>query len=494
MDAQGYYVIKCFDEMWYEETLNDLWEVKVQNDQFALISKLDQNCKIVVKTPCGVTDMFELSNIVLQGSVMGPIKCSVQMDTIGRDALVTGIGTYKYKNTVDIPSLAMIDDILGISNCGDESIELNAIINSKIEMKKLRLSDDKCYKIHICKKTDECSQILKVHEKPMKVKKQATYLGDVICATGTIDATIDQRCQKSVGIITQISSLLSSISLGTFHFDIAMVLRESQLINSVMTNSEIWHNVLVRHTESLEKMDLCLFRKILNAHSKTAAESFYFEMGKYPLRFTWAKRRFMYLWEILHRDKDELIRKVYEAQKLQYCKGDCFQIVKEERMKYDISESDDDIAKTSQDKFRKIVEKKVNQFAIKYLKGLAEKHSKSSKLAAQQFGKKDYFNNRRLSKEDVQLLFQLRTRMLDCKANFPNQYGNILVCRMCKNENTIEDEDHILKCKTLNTEEYAVNFKFVYGTSEEQYEVTKIFKKVMRKRTLMLSILDGPVC
>ena len=74
----------------------------------------------------------------------------------------------------------MIDDILGISNCGDESIELNAIINSKIEMKKLRLSDDKCYKIHICKKTDECSQILKVHEKPMKVKKQATYLGDVM--------------------------------------------------------------------------------------------------------------------------------------------------------------------------------------------------------------------------------------------------------------------------------------------------------------------------
>ena len=118
-------------------------------------------------------------------------------------------------------------------------------------------------------------------------------------------------------------------------------------------------------------MDLCLFRKILNAHSKTAAESFYFEIGKYPLSFTWAKRRFMYLWEILHRDKDELIRKVYEAQKLQYCKGDYFQIVKEERMKYDISESDDDIAKTSQDKFRKIVEKKVNQFAIKYLKGLA---------------------------------------------------------------------------------------------------------------------------
>ena len=118
--------------------------------------------------------MFELSRIVLQGSVLGPIKCSVQMDTIGRESLRTGIGIYKYKDTVDIPSLAMIDDIMAISTCGDDSIELNAIINAKIEAKKLRLSGDKCYKIHICKKTNECSQVLKVHDGTMKTVRQAT--------------------------------------------------------------------------------------------------------------------------------------------------------------------------------------------------------------------------------------------------------------------------------------------------------------------------------
>jgi hypothetical protein len=53
----------------------------------------------------------------------------------------------------------MIDDVIGLSACGDDSIELNSIINAKIEMKKLRLSEEKCYKIHICKKTDECSQM-----------------------------------------------------------------------------------------------------------------------------------------------------------------------------------------------------------------------------------------------------------------------------------------------------------------------------------------------
>ena len=98
-----------------------------------------------VKTPVGATEMFELEKIVLQGSVFGPIKCSVQMDTIGREALRSGFGVLKYKSTIDVPSLAMIYDVMGMSPCGDESIQLNAIINSKMEIKKLRLSEDKCF-------------------------------------------------------------------------------------------------------------------------------------------------------------------------------------------------------------------------------------------------------------------------------------------------------------------------------------------------------------
>ena len=182
----------------------------------------------MVKTPCGTTDMFELERLVLQGSVFGPIKCSVQMDTLGREALQTGEGLFKYKGVVDIPALAMIDDVFGMSSCGDKSIELNAIINAKMESKKLRLSDDKCFKIHFCKGNRECPQILKVHEKNMKNVTQAKYLGDIICESGTVDLTVEERGQKATGITSQISSMLSSISLGSFHFDIALVLRDDK--------------------------------------------------------------------------------------------------------------------------------------------------------------------------------------------------------------------------------------------------------------------------
>ena len=462
----------------------------MQDDKFALISKLDENCKIVVKTPCGVTDMFELQKIVLQGSVFGPIKCSVQMDTLGKDALQTGHGIFKYKNAVDVPSLAMIDDVMGMSTCGDASLELNAIINAKMESKKLRLSKDKCCKIHICRKAEQCTQTLKVHNENMKNASQLTYLGDVICENGLLDETILQRGQKAEGITTQITSILSSIHLGSFHFDIAMVLRDSLFINSIMSNSEIWHNVKSQHVQSLEKYDLSLLRKILNAHSKTANEAFFLELGKMPLRFILAKRRLMYLWHILHRDTEEIIWKIYEAQKVKCNKGDWFEIINIERRDNHVMQTDEEIACMSREKFKTLIDKKVEASAVKYLNKLAEPHSKSDFLVSEKFEKKPYFSDRRMLKEDVQLLFTLRTRMTNCKSNFKQQYVNNLMCRICASEGSFEDEDHILICPALTDGQTDVQFTDVYGDIDSQLHAVKVYKKVLRKRQVYLDMIE----
>ena len=70
-----------------------------------------------------------------------------------------------------------------------------------------------------------------------------------------------------------------------------------------------------KQVEILEEVDLMLMRKVMKSNVKTAKESFYLESGCLPIRFVIAKRRLMFLWNILKRDKKEMIRKVYEAQK-----------------------------------------------------------------------------------------------------------------------------------------------------------------------------------
>ena len=194
-----------------------------------------------------------------------------------------------------------------------------------------------------------------------------------------------------------------------------------------------------------------------------------------------------------------MVRKVYETQKLKPCKGDWFTIMQNERSKYEIEMSDIEISGISEYKFRKIIQEKISKQAISYLVGLASKHLKSTEIAAEGFGKKDYFNDRRFSKEDVQLLFALRTKMTDCKSNVSNQYGNNLIFRMCKELNCVKDEDRIFLGKTQNTTQYEVSFRFVMTNIDKQHRVTQIYKKVFRKRNVYLEArthdpsLDGPV-
>ena len=79
--------------------------------------------------------------------------------------------------------------------------------------------------------------------------------------------------------------------------------------------------------------------------------------------------------------------------------------------------------------------------------------------------KKAYFTDRRFSKEDVQLLFTLRTKMLDCKSNFSHLHGDDLGYRVCPE---------------LISEGHDVTFTDVYGNIDAQHAVTKVFKEILR--------------
>ena len=167
IDIQFYDLEKCFDAMWAEETMNDLYDAGVQDDKFALTSLMNEKCQVKVKTPVGDTDRFELNRIEMQGTVPAPLKCAVQIDTLGKYCYTYDTGLYMYRDICAVPALSMIDDIAGISQCQDKSIILNSIINAKIESKKLKFNLKKCFNMHIGPNKEQCPK-LKIHENSMK--------------------------------------------------------------------------------------------------------------------------------------------------------------------------------------------------------------------------------------------------------------------------------------------------------------------------------------
>ena len=101
---------QCFDSLWLEECLNDMYEGGFKNDKLNLLYTANNLVKIAVRTPVGKTNSEDISNAVIQGDVFGPILCSKQVETFAKECLEDNKYLYKYKNDVPIPPLSMVDD------------------------------------------------------------------------------------------------------------------------------------------------------------------------------------------------------------------------------------------------------------------------------------------------------------------------------------------------------------------------------------------------
>ena len=108
---------------------------------------------------------------------------------------------------VGIPPKEMCDDVLAITLCGHDSIETNAYINAKIELKKLELNKKKSHKIHYGKKNENCPE-LKAHEEEMSEALTESYLGDVISKGGTNEKNIQSRVGKGMGLVGTLINIL----------------------------------------------------------------------------------------------------------------------------------------------------------------------------------------------------------------------------------------------------------------------------------------------
>ena len=91
----------------------------------------------------------------------------------------------------------------------------------------------------------------------MKVSVDST----VLSSDGKNTANIKHRVSKGLGIVNQIITLLEAVSFGPQYFEIAILMRESMLVNGILTNSKTWYNLLKAEVKELEEVDKLFLRK-----------------------------------------------------------------------------------------------------------------------------------------------------------------------------------------------------------------------------------------
>jgi hypothetical protein len=145
----------------------------------------------------------------------------------------------------------MVDDVMTISSCGTDSIKVNAIVQAKIETKQLELGHPKCFNMHVGKKDKNLCPVLKVHGSEMLTSDREKYLGDILTTDGRIDQNIIDRYNKGMGKINEIMSILQEVSFGPHYFQMAILFRESILLSSMLSSSEVLYGISKTHIEKL---------------------------------------------------------------------------------------------------------------------------------------------------------------------------------------------------------------------------------------------------
>ena len=139
VDIQIYDLVKAFDVLWLQDTMNDLWDTlpeRSRDDRLGLVYQLSKENLVAVNTAVGQTDRVTIPEFTAQGGTWGPMLCSNTIDSVGKVSEQFG-QFYLYKNIARIIPLAMVDDLLAVRSCGFEAIEINITITINT-MKKLQ--------------------------------------------------------------------------------------------------------------------------------------------------------------------------------------------------------------------------------------------------------------------------------------------------------------------------------------------------------------------
>ena len=97
MDIQIYDVEKCFNALWLEDCMLDLFDTlppEARDDKLALVYQTNTENFVAVNTAVGQTERVNMRNIVMQGGKWGPLQCSNSMDKIGKKCVEKGDNLY----------------------------------------------------------------------------------------------------------------------------------------------------------------------------------------------------------------------------------------------------------------------------------------------------------------------------------------------------------------------------------------------------------------
>ena len=459
----------------------------MDDDKLNLLYIENNNANIAIKVNNKLSMRINVKDVIMQGSVWSSLKCTTSMDMLNKTALADTSLQYKYKGDESIPIgvMGFVDDTLGVSECGNAAIRKNAVINSFMETQRLTLSKEKSVVVHIGKAAKcvlPCPK-LNVHSDPMDTSQCTKYLGNLLSSKGGVQETIEDRRKKGWGKISQIMGILGEVDMGTNRVEAGLLLRQSILVNSLLYSAEAWSGVSDAQLARLEVVDTALLSRLTGGHSKTGTEFHHLETGTQKLRHILSYRRLMYHHNIISRQENETIVKIYKKQQEDCVKGNWLKLLEKDFKFIGVEMNEEKIRSTPKDIYKKEIKQLIDQAAFSYFIELKNTHKKIKDIHYEALKIQPYLQSKLLNIKEKELLYSLRSHCHMSKFNFKKLFKNNINCRFgCKET---EDQIHIFtNCVPLNSKRSnsKVTYNHIYGSVLEQKDLMTSFIQIEQER------------
>ena len=202
----------------------------------------------------------------------------------------------------------------------------------------------------------------------------------------------------------------------------------------------------------------------------------------------------MFYWHLLNKDQEELLYKFLAAQQLSTSKNDWIQQVRKDMKEIKLELNDETIKNMSKNMFKNIVKRKIEEYAVKYLRGIKNSQSKISNLEIRKLEPAEYLTSPDLNKEEVKNLYKLRNRMLDLKENFKFSHQQNMWCRCCFL--FPETQPHLMQCPVIlnklknKTDIQSSDYNMVFSNLKNQVKMAKLFTIILKKRLDIIEELE----
>lgn len=442
---------QCFDSLWLSDCLVSLIKVGVEKEVVSILRTLNDTCNIVVKTPAGFTEEFQMSSIVQQGSVSGGALCVASLAEVLEEDLGKG---YQIGDAI-LRALAFVDDIATINKDHINAYKSHRNVVWFSAKKRLLLNALKCVLLCINVKAHHVIPRLKIDDAAILTKECATYLGDIFNTAGNNKDLIEDRIKKGKACIINAMSLCGEITMGLYTIDTLLLLYWSVFLAVILYNAQAWSNLTASNINDLQVIQLKYLKRMLHAPSSTSNPLTFLETGTIPIEHEIHIRQLNFLHHILTLEDEDPVKTTYRQQLKYPFEPNWGNFIIRLKQEYEISETDEEICQFSKERWKRVVKSKVKSFALKELVNKASMQKLSQNIILpSELQKQEYMTQ--LPSANARKVFQIRTGTVDLKAHRKYLYGEDTTCRLCEGE--YEDVGHVVnECPAIQRGETPLN-------------------------------------